>query len=66
MPKWVDRWPVEGSTGNIYTVAKDDRGQYACSCLGWTRHIPRKDCRHIRYIREQQPEPGWIEPIKVK
>jgi len=29
MPKWVERWPVEGSTGNIYTVGQEEGGQYA-------------------------------------
>jgi hypothetical protein len=33
-----------------YNVGLKD-GQLACSCLGWTRHVPRKDCRHILYFK---------------
>jgi hypothetical protein len=49
--KWVRRWTVIGSTGNYYTVAVDQDGNYGCSCIGWTHHMPRTDCKHIREVR---------------
>jgi hypothetical protein len=49
--RWVRRWTVRGSTGNLYTVAVDDEGDYGCSCIGWTRHVPRRDCRHIKMVK---------------
>lgn len=24
---------------------------YECSCIGWTRHTPRRDCKHIMWVR---------------
>ncbi len=33
--KWISKVRVVGSTGNIYTVAKDANGKYACSCPAW-------------------------------
>jgi len=50
--KWVQRWIMPSSRGGgTYTVAKDEHGNYACSCPGWTRHTPRTDCKHIREVR---------------
>ncbi len=23
--------------------------EWSCSCLGWTRHFPRRKCKHILY-----------------
>lgn len=64
MPKWVKKWRVEGSNGNIYTVALSETGEYGCSCPAWK--FRRIHCKHIQYIEKHQPEAGWIEPIKVK
>lgn len=25
--------------------------EFACGCIGWTRHFPRQDCKHIKYAR---------------
>jgi len=48
MDKWVKRWKVSSSRGEgHHTVAQDADGNYACSCIGWTRHVPRRDCKHI-------------------
>ena len=50
--KWVERWVVPSESGNgEYIVSKDKDGNYACSCIGWTRHFPRRDCKHIDYVR---------------
>ncbi len=47
--KWVKRWLVIGS--KEYTVAQDADGNWACNCLGWTRHVPRTDCKHIKEVK---------------
>jgi hypothetical protein len=33
-----------------YVVAKDVRGQWACSCPAWTQHMPRHNCKHITRV----------------
>lgn len=25
--------------------------EWACACIGWTRHFPRRDCKHIQYAQ---------------
>lgn len=50
--KWVRRWVVPSSSGDgDYIVAQDKDGNWACSCRGWTSHVPRTDCRHIREVK---------------
>ena len=53
MPKQLEFWKVESdsSPGKFYTVSRLADESFSCSCLGWTRHIPRKDCRHITYVK---------------
>ena len=51
--KWVKRWVAPSSSGDgDYIVAQDAEGNWACSCRGWTSHVPRTDCKHIRLIKE--------------
>jgi len=42
----TDRWTVEGSTGNTYTVTKSG-ARLHCSCPGFAF---RKDCKHAKKI----------------
>ena len=44
-----DRWTVEGSNGNRYTVIKIG-GKYKCSCPGFGF---RKKCKHSKRIKEE-------------
>ena len=44
-----DRWTVEGSNGNRYTVTKIG-GKYKCSCPGFGF---RKKCKHSKRIGEE-------------
>lgn len=30
-----------------YVISRLSSGEFACSCMGWTRHVPRRDCKHI-------------------
>ena len=49
---WVKKWVVPSSSGEgNYIVSLHKDGHYACSCLGWTRHTPRSDCRHITEVK---------------
>jgi predicted nucleic acid-binding Zn finger protein len=51
MKRYVSKVRVVGSTGRIYTVAKDANGKYSCSCPAWIfQRGARKDCKHIRSI----------------
>lgn len=56
MSEFVDYWRVESDSrlGRFYTVSRDVGGGFACSCKGWTLHTPRRDCRHIIYVRAGQ------------
>jgi hypothetical protein len=47
---------VPSSDGErTYVISVQESGEYACSCMGWTRHVPRKECRHIRDYRYSRP-----------
>ena len=50
--KWIHRWVVPSSSGGgEYIVGQDAEGNWGCSCVGWTRHTPRTDCKHIREVK---------------
>ncbi|MBU1067682.1 hypothetical protein KKE60_07825 [Patescibacteria group bacterium] len=50
--KWIHRWIVESESGHgSYTVGQDAGGNWGCSCPAWTRHVPRRDCKHITTVR---------------
>lgn len=51
MGAYIQQWDVTGSSGNVYKVSVKPDGTFACSCLGWTRHTPRKDCKHIKAMK---------------
>ena len=53
MANWIAKWEVQGSAKKPYVVSFSDEGGWGCSCVGWTRHIPRKDCKHIKKIKAQ-------------
>jgi hypothetical protein len=58
----IEQFSVEStSRASVkYTVSKYT-DHYSCSCLGWTRHTPRRDCRHIEWVRAFGPAP--IDPL---
>lgn len=43
--KWVQKWEVEGNSGNIHTVSVSDDGTWGCSCPVWK--FRRQTCHHI-------------------
>ena len=51
MKTYVSKVKVVGSTGRIYTVAKDAEGKCSCSCPSWIfQKGSRKDCKHIKSL----------------
>lgn len=52
MSRWVgQRWYIEGTRGDVYTVAIDENGEYGCSCPAWK--FRRQECRHIKEVKIQ-------------
>jgi len=52
--KWMpvrkeNQWPIEGSTGNMYTVKLSTSGSYSCDCMGYRRAKDGK-CKHIKQV----------------
>jgi len=47
---------VKSSNGKIDYVISVRDDQWQCSCVGWTRHVPRKDCKHIRGCKDVSNE----------
>jgi len=44
--------PFENKQNFPYSSLNDEgKCEWACSCIGWTRHYPRQDCKHIRYAQ---------------
>ena len=62
--KWAKQWQVQGSASAPYTVSVDWNSNWACSCVGWIRHFPRQDCKHIKKIRCSCTGPGICCHIK--
>jgi len=54
--RWRRQWdvPSDSNPAKSYVVSEDWEGNYACSCPAWTRHTPRRDCKHIRRVKEGQ------------
>ena len=52
--EYLNQWtvPSDSNPSDSYTVSLTYDGKWQCSCKGWTMHVPRKDCKHIRRIKE--------------
>jgi hypothetical protein len=65
---WQERWQVpSGQDGPPYTVARDDKGRWGCSCPGWVYQRKPKEaaagwwrdpCRHIEQIQAREKVDG--------
>ena len=46
--------PSDSNSYKEYKVsyAKNRAEEWQCSCMGWTRHYPRHDCKHILRVKE--------------
>ena len=51
--RWLKRWVVPSDSGpGNHIVGQDAEGNYGCDCVGWTRHMPRRDCKHIQKVKD--------------
>jgi hypothetical protein len=58
----VAQYEVKSETsGSTYIVSLDGNGDYSCGCLGWTRHVPRRNCKHIDWVIAFGP--GEMDPL---
>lgn len=57
------RLESESTPGKEYIVTEQDFGafEWQCSCVGWTRHMPRRDCKHIKWVKQHGAVP--IDPF---
>jgi hypothetical protein len=67
--RWVQKWEIQGSRGDIYTVARDADGNFGCSCPVWK--FKREECKHIRQVKdmlrnEAGPQEGPVLPKKTR
>ena len=49
MSKWIKKWSVTGSSGAVWVVSVDEKGEYACSCPVWK--FKRRECKHIDLVK---------------
>ncbi len=49
MSKWIKKWSVPGSSGTVWVVSVDEKGEYACSCPVWK--FKRRECKHIDLVK---------------
>jgi hypothetical protein len=54
---YKNRWGVSGSAQTPYVVSLATDGNWACSCMAWTRTHPREDCKHIMRVKLQTAAP---------
>ena len=59
MTVYAHQWDVLSSDGKrTYVVSVTADGQWQCGCMGWTGHMPRKDCKHIKGKKGKKAESG--------
>lgn len=58
MAAYAQFWKVRSDSDpeKFYTVGRTSEGSFGCNCIGWCRHVPRRDCRHITYVRAGHAE----------
>lgn len=63
MAQIFEQWKVESESNpnKSYVVSALNDGTYSCACVGWTRHVPRRDCKHIRWVKDHGAMP--IDPV---
>lgn len=47
-----------------YVVTMDFDGVWRCSCPAWIYHTPRKDCKHIDFVKEAF-KAGYVHPAEI-
>ena len=54
---YIKKWIVYSERSGNHIVSQCEDETYTCDCVGWTRHYPRKNCKHIREVLWNNPEP---------
>ena len=49
MNQW--EWPSNSDPTTKYVISQNWDESFECSCKGWTMHVPRSDCSHIRKLK---------------
>ncbi len=55
------KYLAPASNGSNHIVSLRQDGDWECDCLGWTRHFPRIECKHISWVIDNNPEPLNLE-----
>lgn len=68
--KYIKKYLIYSQTSKTsHIISKCDDGSYACDCIGWIRHYPRINCKHIIEVIRTNPEPldmvNW-DKLKMK
>jgi hypothetical protein len=58
---YKNKWYVSGSAASPYVVSEAKDGNWACSCMAWTRNHPREDCKHIMRVKLQENTPVEVK-----
>ena len=54
---YLVKWCIYSEHSGNHIVSLTDKGEYQCDCIGWTRHMPRRNCKHIYQVIDEKPEP---------
>lgn len=55
--EYLNKWVIYSEHSGNHIVSLCTDGTYQCDCIGWTRHYPRINCKHIRQVIATHPEP---------
>lgn len=55
--KYIEKYLIYSANSGSHIISKCDDGSYACDCIGWIRHYPRINCKHIREVLETNSTP---------
>lgn len=54
---YLQKYLAPASNGSTHIVSLCDDGTWQCDCIGWCRHYPRKNCKHIYWVIANKPDP---------
>lgn len=66
---YINKWIIYSERSGSHIVSQLENRSYQCDCIGWTRHFPRINCKHINEVIHTNPPPidreNW-EKLKGK
>ena len=48
----LSKCPFPIGKPKTYVVSLTEDGEWECSCKAWTTRVPRRDCKHIKKVKE--------------